>query len=219
MGLMTPEQAKQRQGKMIYLSYDKSLGMCTKEKSDGKLITIGAIEGYLMGISSHVFESDEGPTTKFSIFVRNNDEVSEMFQLQNGFYTWNTWGLLNKLLSVSDKIAKGEQVVISCAKRKERKGHDFFIELSGRQLKQKFSSKTDNDKLKFLAMDQVDANKKIRDRHIDAWFEKIFGIIPNTKDLTFESDAKEAIRFNEDDPMPTQNDDMLNNDNDDDIPF
>lgn len=209
MGLMSPEQAKQRQGRMIYLSYDKSLGMCTKEKSDGKLVTVGAIEGYLMGIGSHVFESDEGPTTKFSIFIRNNEDQSELFQLQNGFYTWNTWGILNKLLSVIDKIAKGEHIVVSCSKRKERKGHDFFIELSGRQLKQKFSSKTDNDKLKFKPMEEADANKIIRNKHIDAWFDKISEILPNTKELAQEYVAKEPpLHFDDDEPAMMENNDI-----------
>lgn len=213
---MTPEQAKQRQGKMIYLSYDKSLGMCTKEKSDGKLVTVGAIEGYLMGIGSHIFASEDGESKKFSIFIRNNEDHSELFQLQNGFYTWNTWSILNKMLSVSDIIAKGEHILISCAKRKERKGHDFFLELSGRQLKQKFSSKTDNDKLKFKPMEETDANKKIRDKHIEAWYDKIFSLIPNTKDVILANENKENITFDEVPLSP----EIDNSDSDsDDCPF
>lgn len=185
MGLLSKEQLDARRISIEFLSFDKDLGLCTTKKdSSGKLIltAVPGVEGYLMGFNSHEYEFKGKMQKKFDIFLQDNEFSKRFIQLQFGMYSWQTWILLNKLLSVRDGIVRGEEVTISCANRTGCEFYDFFIELSGKHLKQKFSRARDNESLKFKEKGNTEDNEKIRNRHIDAWFSKILEVLPFDKE-------------------------------------
>ena len=97
-GLLTEEQVQQSQ--LNFVSIDQASGQftCNKKLYPG-------IEGDFLGFDSHDYDFKGEPQKKLDIYIAINGGV---FQVQFGFYSWLTHGLLNCMSNIPNLSAGGK---------------------------------------------------------------------------------------------------------------
>lgn len=193
MGIVTQEMLDAGRIRFQYISFDKDDGLVQNVKdSNGKITTnpIPGIQGYFLGINAHDFEYKDKPLKKLDIYLKDDEQSNVIWQIQFGFYTWATWFILNKLLTVREGIKSGDNFQI-VAQKGEDDFFTWFLSRNGIQLKQKFTRSQDAKILKFKANGDPD-NDKIKNKHIDTWFEKL------CETMKYESNTiEESVRAEE----------------------
>lgn len=213
MSIVTQEMLDAGRTRFQYVSFDKDDGLIhnTKDPS-GKIISspIPGIQGYFLGIGEHDFEYKDKQFKKLDIYIKDDDNGSLVWQVQFGYYTWATWFILNKLLTVRESL-KANDVFRIVAQKGDDGFYTWFISVNGTQLKQKFTRSQDAKLLKFKPNGDPD-NDKIKNKHIDTWFIKLCEMI--------KYDGNHADNVADTYEFDNVNDNLeSNNDSFDDAPF
>jgi len=164
MGFITDEQLQHN--KIQYAGIDQESG---KFESNGSLFP--AISGKLMGFGDHVFDFKNQPIKKFDIFIKDGEAL---IQINIGFYSWQTFKLMNSLLNIPNIKSKGE-IMIKASKKDAN--YNIGLEFNGEWIKWKYSF----DDLKFNGK-EGDAKTAHRNKIIDKWFITLSELLPYTKD-------------------------------------
>jgi len=119
------------------------------------------VEGEFLGVGAHEFEFKGRSQKKFDIYLYDQGII---YMVQFGFYTWNTYRLMNQLLNL-DKLYCKLRIIV-------QKNNDdttkIFVRKNGDFLKWKHRDL--NAKLKVLPPDKKEQQ---RNKIIDAWYQQL----------------------------------------------
>jgi len=181
MGFITKEQLAER--KIQYVGINRDTGEF--ELSDKSLHP--GIEGFLLGFDTHEFEYKGKMQKKFDVYLRDG----ALYQLQFGFYSWQTFKLMNSLLNV-ETLGEGGPLLITSGFEKD----NFYIniEFDGAKIKWKYSY--EDLKLKDLSKE---AKEERRNKIIDKWYTDLMKVKPYIPESPVDTDFSDAKEPEDDD--------------------
>lgn len=191
MGLIEKGEASNGQfAKIIF--YDYRIGLHIRDRNDmGEPIdrVYDGIEGELEGFYEDRFSKKDSNVeyVNFCIALRDVD-TGERYYIKLFKYSYDTWNVLNRFLTVLPSLAGNNMLKIVCTKTVDDDYYNWFIFLNGVCLKQKFSRKIDGETLGFVA-GKDPRNEQARDKCINSWMQKVIEM--NTYEVSIKSQEKE----------------------------
>jgi len=166
MALLTDEEVKQNG--INYLGINQDTGKF--ETTDKRLFP--AVKGRLLGFNTHDFKYRDENIKKFDIFLKDDG----IYQIQIGFFSWQTFKLLNSLMNITDML-NGGVLYVEAGKRNDN--YNIRIEWNGEPIKWKKSF----EELKLK--DKTGKDKEAhRNKIIAKWFTDLMTVKPYTPSVT-----------------------------------
>jgi hypothetical protein len=156
MGLLTNEQIQQ--GKLNYVSIDQATGNFINNHTK-----FPGIDGDFLGFNTHIYEFKDAEQKKLDIYLKEDETV---YQVQFGFYSWMTLGILNCMSNI-DSLKNGGKLKLQAFKNGENQV--VYVNWNSKTVKWKMQMKDMN------FGDKKGTEKEAhRDKVIDRFFELLF---------------------------------------------
>lgn len=161
MGLLTDEQIQQ--GKLNYVSINNLTGKLRCDHVDYPGIT-----GDFLGFNNHEYDYKGEPQKKLDIYISDNGTI---YQVQFGFYSWMTLGILNSLSNIPN-LGNGGKLKFTAIK--DDSNQCVYINWNSKPVKWLKSM----EELKISSIKDKVKKETFRDKIIDRFYELLFAKHP-----------------------------------------
>lgn len=189
MGLIQKGEANNTQfATTVFYDYRQGLYVREKNEAGGYTETpYDGIEGELEGFYEDRFSKKDSNIeyVNFCIALRDID-TGERYHVKLFKYSYDTWNVLNRFLTVLPHLAGYNIVKVVCTKGEGEEYFNWFIFVNDVCLRQKFSRKIDGETLGFVP-GKDPRNEEARDKCINAWMSKLI----ETKTYEMQTKAQE----------------------------